>query len=97
MVDSTHFRFSEELNRKCIFFLNPQSLRDSPGGARGKDSPNPFGRFALRTVYSTPSHFVTAPVGHGERIPRNPFGRFAPSGEDYIWITCNTNEMAILN
>ena len=27
----------------------------------------------------TPSHFVTAPVGHGERIPRNPFGRFAPS------------------
>ena len=24
---------------------------------------------------------MTAPVGHGERIPRNPFGRFAPSGD----------------
>ena len=29
--------------------------------------------------YSPPSHCVTAPVGHGERIPRTPFGRFAPS------------------
>ena len=29
--------------------------------------------------YSPPSHCVTAPVGHGERIPRPPFGRFASS------------------
>ena len=51
----------------------------------------------MHLFFLTPSHFVTAPVGHGERIPRNPFGRFAPSGEDYIWITCNTKEMTILN
>ena len=92
------FRFSSSLNRKRIFFFStPSHFVTAPVGHGERIPRNPFGRFALRTVYSTPSHFVTAPVGHGERIPRNPFGRFAPSGEDYIWITCNTKEMAILN
>ena len=57
---------------------NPQSLRDSPGGARGKDSPNPLRSLrASRTIHPTPSPYGTAPVGHGERIPRIPFGRYA--------------------
>ena len=59
---------------------NPQSLRDSPGGARGKDSPNPLRSLrASRTIHPTPSPYGTAPVGHGERIPRIPFGRYAPN------------------
>ena len=60
--------------------IHPQSLRDSPGGARGKVSPKPLRSLrASRTFHPTPSRFATAPVGHGERFPRNPFGRFAPS------------------
>ena len=35
--------------------------------------------FFCDPYFHPPSHCVTAPVGHGERIPRPPFGRFAPS------------------
>ena len=67
-------------SRFAHFSSNPQSLRDSPGGARGKVSPKPLRSLrASRTFHPTPSRFATAPVGHGERFPRNPFGRFAPS------------------
>ena len=68
------------LRASRTFHPTPQSLCDSPGGARGKVSPKPLRSLrASRTFHPTPSRFATAPVGHGERFPRNPFGRFAPS------------------
>ena len=74
---------------------NPQSLRDSPRGARGKDSPKPLRSLrAPRTKPLTPSRSATAPEGHGERIPRNPFGRFAPNdviflGVSFVILLCS--------
>lgn len=53
----------------------PPVTSRQPLWTRGKDSPNPFGRFALRasrTFHPTPSRFATAPEGHGERFPRTP-------------------------
>ena len=79
---------------------NPQSLCDSPRGGTGKgfpETPSVASR-ALRTIPPTPSHFVTAPVGHGEGIPRNPFGRFAPIGRvDRNAITSTSSVTAFLS
>ena len=68
--------------RYAHVFFNPQSLRDSPGGALGAGFPSPL--VSLRALcarfFSTPSHFVTAPVGHWGPDSPDPLGRYAPSG-----------------
>ncbi len=59
--------------------FNPQSLRDSPGGALGTVFPKPLASLrASRNIHSTPSHFVTAPVGHWGPYSPTPLRRFAP-------------------
>ena len=82
----------------CVrYSFHPQSLRDSPGGARGKISPKPLRSLRTAcTIPSTPSHFVTAPVGHGERFPRNPFGRFAPKPVTFGLLSSEKNRAVSL-
>ncbi len=71
MEVSMHFRFSEELNRKCVFFLNPQSLRDSPGGARGKDSPKPLRSLRASHGLFNPQSLRDSPGGaRGKDSPK---------------------------
>ena len=65
--------------RYAHVFFNPQSLRDSPGGALGAGFPSPLEslRALCARFFSTPSHFVTAPVGHWGPDSPDPLGRYA--------------------
>ena len=62
-----------------LFFLNPQSLRDSPGGARGKDSPKPLRSLRASHGLFNPQSLRDSPGGARGKDSPNPFGRFAPS------------------
>ncbi len=64
--------------RCARFAFNPQSLRDSPGGALGSVLPGPLASLrAARALPSTPSPYGTAPVGHWGAFSPDPLRRYA--------------------
>ena len=65
--------------RYAHVFFNPQSLRDSPGGALGTVFPRPLEslRALCARFFSTPQSLRDSPVGHWEPDSPAPLGRYA--------------------